>query len=76
MTIATTQFRQVWRTLNDGNEDVKVLLLQQWHETEGWEHPEVAKYAGYWMDVSIATASEETDEMHSDHIFKAFQEGI
>ena len=70
MTIATNQFRQVWRTLNDGDGNVKVLLLQQWHETEGWEHPDIAKHAGYWINVPIARAFEEADEPHHDDIFK------
>lgn len=70
MTIATNQFRQVWRTLNDGNEDVKVLLLQQWHLTEGWEHPNIAKHVGFWMDVPLARPIDEDDEPHHDDIFK------
>jgi hypothetical protein len=55
----TTQLRQVWRTLNDGNGDVKVLSLQQWYEAEGWEHPDIVTNGGYWEDVPVSSTEPE-----------------
>jgi hypothetical protein len=51
----TLSFRHVWRTINDGNEDVKVLMLQQWHQVEGWEHIAWLDPRGEWKDVEIST---------------------
>ena len=28
----TLKFRQVWREINDGNRDIKLLVVQQWWE--------------------------------------------
>lgn len=49
----TMDLRHVWRVANDGNGDVKVLALQQWHKAEGWEHEDIVKDGGYWEDVEI-----------------------
>lgn len=41
----TMHLRQVWRTENDGNGDIKVLVVQQWNE---------AAIGGYWEDLEIS----------------------
>ena len=50
----TDYLRHVWRTINDGNGDIKVLALQQWF---------VFKFEmenGEWRDVEITIR--ESDE--------------
>lgn len=34
---------------------MKVLGLQQWWETEGYEHEDYLRYGGAWMDVEFTT---------------------
>lgn len=45
----TLSFRHVWRTVNDGTEDVKVLALQQW-----WLFFHDDDTQGMWEDVEIS----------------------
>lgn len=54
MATKTMHLRHVWRTVNDGNQELKVLALQQWYEAEGWEHPDYVKVGGFWEDVEIS----------------------
>lgn len=50
----TLNFRQLWRNEPDGKgETPRVLVLQQWHQVEGWEHPSILKKGGYWDDVPV-----------------------
>ena len=53
--ILTAHLRHVWRTLNDGNGEHRVLALQQWEAAEGWEHESYVKNGGRWEDVEIST---------------------
>lgn len=46
----TAKLRHVWREINDGNGDIKVLALQQWVETHDDSSNE---HGGYWVDVEI-----------------------
>lgn len=51
----TMKLRHVWRTINDGNEDVKVLALQQWVEADGDDGDDICEAGGYWVDVEICS---------------------
>lgn len=53
----TAILRHVWRVVNDGNGDMKVLMLQQWIELGPEEaYPDAAYFErGYWQDVPIDT---------------------
>lgn len=61
MSKKTLEFRHVFRTVNDGNSDIKVLALQQFNEAEGWEHRKYRQYDealdmyGVWEDIEIET---------------------
>jgi hypothetical protein len=53
--------RHVWRELNDGNGDVKVLALQQFNVADDWEDEawrqrqfdkQVQAY-GFWEDIPV-----------------------
>lgn len=61
MSFKTLHFRHVWREANDGNRDCKVLALQQFNASEGWEHDDYKRYDealdlyGSWEDVEINT---------------------
>lgn len=50
---ATHKLRHAWRWLSDGNGEVKVLILQQWHEVEGWEHDDHIKAGGEWQNIEV-----------------------
>lgn len=56
MAIKTMCLRHVWRTVSDGDQQLKVLALQQWYMAEGWEHPDYVEAGGYWQDVEISLA--------------------
>jgi hypothetical protein len=59
MAIKTMNLRHVWRTVNDCNEDLKVLVLQQWHKAEGSENEDYVN-GGFWKDVDISSCEEPT----------------
>lgn len=51
----TLKLRHVWRTINDGTSDVRVLALQQWWQDETCsidEHGVSCDHSG-WRDVEI-----------------------
>ena len=50
--------RHVWRELNDGNGDVKVLALQVFTPAEEWMHVDIVAAGGYWSDVPVVTREE------------------
>jgi len=50
----TLTFRHVWRILNDGNGEIKVLTLQQWYKNEGWEHSRFDVDGGSWEDIEVS----------------------
>ena len=56
----TNYFRHVFRQISDGNWEHKVLALQQWFQSEGWEPNEVVKVGGRWEDIPFVTIEEGT----------------
>ena len=46
--------RHVWRELNDGNGDHKVLALQVWVPADHQSHDLIAANGGYWEDVPVS----------------------
>ena len=50
----TTKFRQVWREINDGNRDIKLLIVQQWWEDKLYSLVPCDKEdESEWRDVPI-----------------------
>ena len=48
----TNRLRHVWREINDGNRDIKVLAIKQWWQGES---------GGEWIDVEIDNEIEYED---------------
>jgi hypothetical protein len=49
--IPTNKFRQYLGEINDGNGDIKVMLLQQWYSYDGCIDSE----HGEWVDVPVVS---------------------
>ena len=50
----TCNLRHVWRTVSEGNGEIRLLALQQWWEAEGWENDDTLAAGGEWQDVEIS----------------------
>lgn len=63
MSKKTLEFRHVFREVNYGNGSFKALVLQQFHEAEGWEHADYQAFDeklqmyGSWEDIEIDTTA-------------------
>lgn len=55
------QFRQVWRTISDGNRERHVLVLQVWEPAQENWHESYVKVGGCWTDVPITTVETDTN---------------
>ena len=60
------RFRQVWRTVNDGTSDVRVLALQLWVPAEEWFHHDWKKNGGYWEDIEISMTEPEDNPAYDN----------
>ena len=54
----TATLRHVWRDINDGNEDLKVLIVQQWIYRDINDDPN----HGFWKDLEVTTEEPDTSQ--------------